>query len=310
VLAEAFEGADIQRFDPDDPACSSAVALLSAAERCDAVVAADMSRADVPGVVPSSMPWLTWITRAAAIPQAAAASPADALVVADPAWRQRALDAGWPAERVKVGGWPRVDVYPPAASAQSLAVIADTMPVVAPERLAEFSSHALLWDRISAELSAEPLALGESAATYLEQRMRRDGVGGEGFDAALFFERLVLPAYAQAIVRMLMRQGLALRLYGAGWDQVGEFAPHAMGPVSSRAELAEVGRGASAFVHVWPDPGPHPIERLGRPAVRRQAGMTPRQFVDAARRASAGRATAPPSVQPIAAAIFLALLSR
>jgi hypothetical protein len=308
VLVEALHSDHVARFDPDDPACSSALALLDAAENCDAVIAADTSRADLPGVVPMAMPWLTWITQPAAIPPGASAGPADALVVADPAWRERAIQAGWPAERVGAGGWPLPTEVPPA-STRTLAVVADIRPVVPPEHLSEFSSHQLLWDQIEAQLAADPFSLGESPRAYLKQRMRRHGVSGEGFDATLFLEHLVLPAYEQAIVRLLLREGLQLRLFGAGWQDIGEFTAHAAGAVKSRFELAQICRQAIALVHVWPGMDLRPLHRLGRPVVKQHGAMGRRQFIESARRALTGEAAQPPRWEPVSLGHFLALLS-
>ena len=258
------------RFDPDDAARSSALALLETAGDCDAVMSADTSRRDLPGVVPPEMPWLTWITRAAAIPPFDAAGPADALVLADPAWRRPATAAGWPSERVSVGGWPILDdgADAEAKAADAIAVVADTRLIVMPEQLEEFSSHQLLWNHIAAELAADPFAVGDEPGQYLEQRMKRFGVSADGFDAALFLERLILPGYAQAIVRRLAREGRPPRLFGHGWSGIADFALWATGPVTSRAALHTIRRETAAVVDVSPVAGNHPLHRLALPIIR------------------------------------------
>ena len=311
VLADALAsaGADrVVRFDPDDPACSSALALLDACEGCDAVVAADTSRADLPGVVPAAMPWITWVTRAAAIPAFAAAGPSDALLLADEGWRAVAHAAGWPAVRATVAGWPAVHVPTPhPRAAPSLAVVADTRPVVMPDALAEFSSHALLWDAIAAELAADPFALNQPPAAYLQQRMKRHGVSPQGFDAAAFLERLIVPAYEQSVARLLARANLPVRLFGAGWQHCDDLRPLAAGPVLSRADLARIGRSATAVVDVSPAPGGYPVQRLGRPVVAAAAGGR-RRLLDAARNALRGGTATPGGAPAITAAQVRSLL--
>ena len=312
LRGQANESIDIVTFDPDDPARSSAVALLDAADGCHAVVTADTTRADLPGVLPSSIPWVTWATRPASIPPADAAATHDALVVADADLRQRALRLGWPTARVGVAGWPLVT--PAGAAAQGsaqrphLAVIADTVPIIEPERLAEFSSHRLLWHHIATGLSAEPFELREDAGAYLEHKMRRHAVGGDGFDAALFLQHLILPAYAQSLARILLRAGLPLRLHGGGWDRIDEFRAVAAGPVAGAADLARIACEATAVVDILPVGASAPLTRLGRPIMRRGLASSAGAFCDAARRALAGGRCEAPPAEPVSLRSFLSLL--
>jgi hypothetical protein len=308
VLAEALRGdgpATVAAFDPDDPRCSSGLALQDAALQSDAVAAADTSRADLPGVVPAALPWITWVTRPGSIPLFPSVAPTDGLVVADPKWSHAAYAAGWPADRVGVGAWPRSTAAIPNPP-RVLAVVADTRPVVMPEQLEEFSSHQLLWERIAAELASDPFALREGPAAYLERRMQRHGVAADGFDAAAFLARLILPAYAQALVRVLVHERLPVRLLGAGWTELDEFRAQAAGPVVSRSDLSRIRDESAAFVQVWPTMDMHPIERLGRPVVN--AGGSGRSLIEAARSALTGNVTPPPTGNPVSLQQFLSLL--
>ena len=275
TLAEAWAAtaageAEVVQFDPDDPASSSVLALLDAAESCTAIVAADTCRADLPGAAPDAMPWVTWATRPAGIPAFNAAGPDDAIVVADRSWRDHALDAGWPNERVAVGGWPTRPTPAACSSAgpRALAVVADTLPVVMPAVLEEYSSHQLLWDRIRAELTADPFALRGDPVAYLERHMRSLGVPPDGFDAAAFVEALIVPQYAQGVVRVVIAGNLPVHLFGAGWDRIDEFRHVALGPITSPAGLARVREHAAAVVDVAVVPGAHPLHRIGLPVVR------------------------------------------
>jgi hypothetical protein len=319
VLAETLRGAsgadaDMTCFDPDRPTCSSSLALRDAARDCDAVISADTSRADLPGVMPAEMPWLTWVTRADRIPAFVSASRRDGLVLADSSWRSPAADAGWPSGRITVGGWPPLEGQPITTPPPVLAVVEDTRPLAMPETLAEFSSHQMLWERVADELALDPFALGDGPGAYLDRRMRRLGVSAEGFDAALFLERLILPACAQSIVRLLLRESLPVRLYGTGWDQIEEFIPHFAGRVGSRADLVRLRDAAAAFVLVSPTQDSHPMHRLGRPVLSSTASSNRQRFIRAARDVLAGArdvlagATVPLQTQPVSMLEFLALL--
>ena len=285
VLLPTLQRPDVQvrRFDPDHPASAAAAALAAAAADCDAVVSADVTRADAPGVLPADVPWVTWVT-SPRVPSFEPAGPRDALLVADPAWKRDAKDAGWPADRVAVAGWPTTSTPDaPASPSAPLAVIADTLPLgdEPPQRLSEFSSHLLLWNEILAEISSGPFTVGDDAAQYLAARMRRFGITDAGFDHRLFVERLIVPAYQQAVARALLRANVPLLLFGEGWGGIDEFSPHAGGAVRSRRDLRCATRGVRGLVHVWPAAHAHPIDAIGLPVLR-PCGESLRSFIELA----------------------------
>jgi hypothetical protein len=298
ALAESAESAGIEpvRFDSDHPLCGSALALAGAAAEGDAVVAADVARCDAPNVVPPSVAWVTWVTTPR-VPPAPADAPRDAVILADGAWRGIAAQAGWPADRVRVGGWPRGSETPRATAPprDSLALIADTRRLDPPEKLSEFSSHLLLWERIRADLERDPFGAARDAAAYLERAIRACGMDAERLDRRLFIDALVVPAYQQGLARVLLRERIPVLLYGTGWDDLAPFAPLARGAVDSRQALRQIASESAALVHAWPGGHPHPADALGRPVVR--PGLSERAFLQAARRALAqppAPAAAPP----------------
>jgi hypothetical protein len=296
----------------DEPLNGSPLALLSAAVECDAVVTADVARADMKNLLPREQPWVTWLTTPR-VPAFAAAGPNDSLLVADAGWKRLAVDAGWPADRVEVGTWPDLPATWAADTSHSrdaasaltweqapagLAIIADTCPLNPPDRLDDFSSQRLLWNSIRKELEADPLLLaGVGPAAYLEDRLNHFGVWGEGLDRGLFVERLIVPCYGQGIARLLLGAELPLRLFGTSWGDLPEFAGHAAGPILSRAALMEAVAGAAALVHVWPMTHAHPIEAAGRPVVRpvnKRTDTLVRAAVYALKPAARQGATSPP----------------
>jgi hypothetical protein len=108
VLAElgsGNSGIDVRRVDPDRPTSASPLALADAAAECDAVVAANCFRSDLPGITPAEQPWVTWVTTAR-IPPAADAGPNDRLLLADAAFRPIADRQGWADHRIQLVGWP------------------------------------------------------------------------------------------------------------------------------------------------------------------------------------------------------------
>ena len=271
TASSAGGGADAEwrRLDPDDPARSSPLAVATATAAADAVVAADLSRADAPRLVPDRLPWVTWVTTPR-VPSFQAAGPHDRLLVADPAWRDNAVRAGWPADRVDLAGWPTpLPPLPKPGDGAGLVLVADTLALDAPESLSEFSSHALLWEQIRREVSRDPFAVPGNVLEYVRAHARAQGVATESLNLPLFAERLVIPAYQQGIAAAMIDAGVAVRLYGAGWGDLPRFRAHAAGPVTTREQLRKVAAGAAALIHAWPDASAHPIDSLGRPVGRR-----------------------------------------
>jgi hypothetical protein len=224
-------------LDPDHPLTASSLALADAAAQADALVAADFFRADLPGVVPPRTAWITWVTNGRIVPPDAQ-YPADALLLADARWRQAAVTAGWPAERIQIAGWPEIVPAPAAPSPPVLGLLADTRTIEIPQRVKDFSSQLLLWEFIEDELSRDPLSLGDDPERYLQSRMARLNIREEGFDRPTFFQSLIVPAYKTGLSRFLLRNGIPLALFGRGWQEIPELKSSSRGPIESIAELA------------------------------------------------------------------------
>ncbi len=238
-------------LDPDHPLTASPLALAQAAAEADAIVAADLFRGDLPGIVGPGTAWITWLTSGRIVAHADQ-GPSDALLLADPAWLEPARKAGWPTERVQIAAWPRI-VPPASDSPRVLGVLADTRAIEIPQRVKDFSSQMLLWEMIEDELSRDPLSLGEEAQKYLQVRMDRFNIAEEGLDRNLFMERLIVPAYQQGLCRLVMRQGIPLALFGRGWGEISEFKNCALGPIDSVDDLVQGVSKCRAVLQVFPE---------------------------------------------------------
>jgi hypothetical protein len=258
-----------QRFDPDQPAACSPLALARAAVGSDAITAADIGRADLPaGLTPQELPWLTW-SSAGHIPSFSGAGPHDQLLLGDPRWHADALAAGWPAERLAIGGWPKRATTDPTAARRSLAIIADTCLTEPPEAVTEYSSHTLLWEKIQHLIARDPFCVPDDPTAWTRSLAGDAGIDSSTLNVPLFVTRLILPAHAQALAGVLIAAGLPVHLYGDGWDQFPQFAAHARGTVTSREALHAAADAAVALVNVWPTATSHAIDSLGRPVLRR-----------------------------------------
>jgi hypothetical protein len=279
----------IREFDTDDPLSTSPLALATAAYECGSVVAANICRADSNHLVPIEHSWITWLTRAM-IPAFSTAGPADALILADNRWRSLARDAGWPDDRVHVCPWPMSMIRTAESNASghlsthgsavglanqiiakpTLGLLCDTGTIQIPRSIGEFSSHAILWEMIEAELHTDPLVV-DDADHYLRNRAGQLNIDLETLDKPGFIEHLILPAYQQGLARLLIAAGLPIRLCGRGWELIPEFTNHAQGPLITRSDFQTAVDSSTAF------------DAAGKPVLHRW-GREPSLFIRDARR--------------------------
>ena len=291
-LADASEfgqrGVETKRFDSDNPISASPFALATELARCDAVVTPNVGRGDLPGIAADEFPWTTWVT-VPRVPPWETAGPNDRLLVADPSWKILAAEAGWPADRVGVAIWPSRRLNPPDPSG-SLCLVGNTRKLDPPDRVKDFSSHLLLWDLIREELTQNPLSLGTDVEQYLKSRRARLQIAEAGFDAGIFVDQLIVPAYGQGVARLLVKESLPLVVHGSGWETCQSIAEAHAGPVESRDHLDRIISGSAALIHAWPTRQLHPIESYGRPVIR-ALGQTHQGLLHAVRQALKGSAS-------------------
>ncbi len=270
---------------------SSSLAI-GATNDCGVLVTANTARADLANVLSETLPWITWAS-GTRIPNFRAAGPKDALITAYP---QLARTAGWPANRIVEAAWPKARNSKPGPSGHrsqaAFAIIINTHPLDPPSDLIEFSSHRVLWELIAADLHDDPFALTGDIDAFLTRRMRKLDIVAEAFPAQRFVNELILPAYQQGLARILIRAKIPLATFGKGWDRIPEFAAFAAGQVASRENLREIASDHLGLVHVWPSTGPHPIDTLGRPVLRRR-GSHGTSFLNNAKQILTGRWSSP-----------------
>jgi len=265
-------------FDPDHPLTAGPLALAEAAAESDALVTADLCRADLPNVVSEKTAWIAWITTGRIVAPDTNA-PRDAILLADPAWRPAAIDAGWPATRIHIAGWPQIiPASLTATAAPILGLLTDTRSIEIPQKVKDFSSQLLLWEYVEDELSRDPLALGDDPDRYLNTRMARFNLHDEGFERPLFIERLIAPAYKRGLALLLLKNGIRLSLFGRGWTEIPELKSHATGPIEDLPALSRAISQCRAVLQPLPDRttqaglpvptirtvGLHPARLLGR----------------------------------------------
>ncbi len=262
-------GADITIFNADSPTCATHVALARAATDCDAVVTADLFRIDNHGAVRGDVPWITWVTRDRLAPFADAL-PCDGLLVTDESLALAAQRKGWPAGRVAIATWPKIDL--PAPTSGRLTLIADVAPLEPPADLEHLSSHRLLWEHLAARIARDPLAAHGRACELINESIAALQLDPASIAVARFNEQLVAPAYAVALARLLARAGVSLDIFGQGWNSFDDLAPFYRRPVTNRQDLDSIVREAGLIVHAWPATFTHPVEFSGRPVIRYAGG--------------------------------------
>lgn len=292
-------------FDTDDPLCSSPLAIASLAARAHAIVTANTSRTDLPGLIPESTPWITWVT-SARIPSGAMAGEEDHLLLSHSALVEPARAGGWRADRLHLASWPPLNIEP-MAGRSGFAILADTRSLETPKDLIEYSSQSLLWEAIRHELLRDPLCVVDPVR-FLKDRARRANVGEDGIPTARFIEQLIIPAYTQGIARIMLAAKIPVRLYGRGWSDLSDFSSFAAGPIDTREQFETALRSSSALIHVWPGSVSHPIDACTLPVIRPAERIE--KFHQQLKNASRGQfeptKTPPP---PFSAGMLLQILS-
>ncbi len=271
------------------------MAVASAAAEADAIVTADMFRADLPGIVADRVAWVTWVTHGRIAPPQAGSS-ADGILLADERWMSAARAAGWPAERIGLASWPTIcRMAPVSGQAGCIGLLVETIPLEPPQRVKDYSSHAILWKLIAEELASDPLAVGSDPGQYLVSRMKGLKISREGFDAPMFLEKLILPAFHQGLARLLAKAGLPVAVGGRGWDLIPEFQDLALETPQGAEEVAAAGVGA--LIHPWPAGAAHAFDLLGIPLIR-PGGLTTDRFLSQVRDALMGKSLPIPRKSP------------
>jgi hypothetical protein len=272
VLAQTICGAE--RSDPerpevvdiDNPLRAGPLAVAQAAAGCDSLIAADLGRADLPGIVRQETAWITWMTKERC-PSAAGAGPRDRVLLADATLAPLARAAGWTTDRTTIAAWPLPTLPQASGVHPGVTLIADIGAIEPPTELEEFSSHRVLWEAIADELSRNAFAAGEDARGYLARWAKRAGINAGDLPEAMFVEKLVYPATQIYLARALAAAGVPLRLAGAGWAEHAELARFAVGPIKTRGELLSIVASSAVLLDGWPGRAGHPVRRMGQPVL-------------------------------------------
>jgi hypothetical protein len=202
------------RLDTDDPRTSSTLTLADAASTASAVVVADVTRRELPGVVSDRLPWITWI--ASERQPTPPASNVDAIVLADAAWQTSWQEAGWPANRIRIAGWGH---GASKTTGRGTLLAYDLPEDVVPPEVERFSSQRVVWEMIADELRAKPFALQSSGgpSSYLVGRLRAGGVEAAEVNLRQWQALLIVPNFVRGIGKMARRSGATLA--GRGWHE-------------------------------------------------------------------------------------------
>jgi hypothetical protein len=256
-------------FDPDHLLTASPLAMAESAQDAGAVITVDLFRSDLPGIVPPTCPWITWVT-APRIAPPATDSPADGLLLTDPIFIANAKKAGWDPHHVEIAAWPALMPHKSARAdaGGDIVLLVDTRKIEAPPRVLELSSQMLLWEKIEFQLRNNPFALGADPGRYLSEGLKEFGIAEDSVDRRLFIDRLILPAYHQGLAKALSTLAAPLSLHGAGWQQIPEFAPYAKGPVQNLQTFITAIQSARLLINPSPDQHGAALASAGVPVLQ------------------------------------------
>lgn len=301
----------VAHFDPDQPLSATPLALANVARTCDVVVAAEVCRVDLPATVaPLALPWITWITRARAIPPVSSVGPRDGLLVTNEPLRAAARAAGWESPRLLVAGWPDIPLEP-SPEPSVLGLIADIPSLSPPEQLRNFSSHRLLWEWVESTMRRDPLAAVDSAERLILDGAKRLGIAPRDLPINLFIDGLISPMLAIGVARLLHAAGLPLRLFGDGWTCLEGLSGVQAQPVRSHAQFRSALEASAVLVRAVVSSEQHCIDAVCRPMLRLRSGMTNAELVRSARAAlEAAASFEPPRCPRLSAEMIRRVINR
>ncbi len=288
LLDDASAG-DIQTciFDPDEPGRNSTLQFAQLASTCNAILAADLGRSDLPNLVDNRTSWITWVT-GIRIPSPVPAATSDRLLLCDPSLTPRALAAGWKEPQISCARWQSIEL---AGSGDGhLAIFADTSLIEIPDAISDYSSHELLWDALVADIARDPIAVYERSAELLNERALQFQIAPAAIDTHLWLESLIVPAYQHAIARLLIHSNIPLKLFGRNWAKIEDLRPHSAGDVTSATDFEKHLTVCSGVVHSLPIDVPSAANFMNR-AVLRPQRRDAKAFIKDAREAVRGRPT-------------------
>lgn len=283
-------------IDTDTPIQSAPLAIAQAATSASGILTANLGRASLPEIVHSDTPWITWATEQT-VPAFVPTSPNDQLILADASAKTSALEAGWPADRISIAGWP--DAKSIGSPKQPcIGLFMDLSDLKPPKQVEDFSSLRLIWENIAADLQADPFRLDETPQTLVRRYQRRLELPDDQLPMDLFVESLVLPAHAIGLARALVAQQYPFKLFGRGWDAIESLRPHCCGPIDSTSYLNDALAQCTVVIDPFHAGAAHPVHHAGKIAVSSRR-KTATQFWQNLRSALANPAPAPSAVAPI-----------
>ncbi len=267
LLARAAARANVTAviLDSSIPTQNSALKFARTADGCDAIVTANVARADLPLVVPDCIPWITWLT-GTRIPRCERSASSDRLIVADTNLQRAATESGWPDSSVLVGQEPIR--WGTTAKKAAPSIIADLPRIVVPRSVEEMSSQKLVWDRIENEVMRNPLCIGASPTEFMLHIAEEIGLERSALPLELFRTELLVPCFMRSLAKLLRDRGVVFSIFGRGWDSESILADRWVGPVEDETTLKRALESTSLMLDVWPGDTSNPARRAGKPMFR------------------------------------------
>jgi len=252
-------------IDLADPVQTSTLALLTACQNADVLVAADWYRADQPGVIPERIAMITFASKL----RVAQFDPTtrNRLIAADCEIARCAIQSGWPAACVQIACEAPLTHQASEYHPKQVILMFDLPDLAPPKAISEVSTRKLVWDRVREEISADPFAARGAPVTYLTKLFGKLNVTAEPEVIDVMLNRLVHPQLAIATAAKLQDRVKNFSIRGRGWDRVEGVAAVWKGAIQTTANFVAATERASVLLDVWPGLASHRARRCGLPLV-------------------------------------------
>lgn len=252
--------------------------LARRAEDADLVVSADFARAEHPGFLPATVPWICLAqTR---VPRVTADERSrDLVFVMNPellpaavaAWgERRAIDVRTILEQANQESEPKRSSDGPTV------LLMDRFPDVVPEAIERFSTHRLLWDHLERAVAAGDRAMSLGVVDWLKREARRFNIDPDMLPLELLLSRRVIPLLARATAKRLVDDRAGFEIWGEGWQDDAELSHVWRGPIGDVQTFDRVVGTSGRLVDVWAGLKHHPVRTMNREIFDAWTGTTNR----------------------------------
>jgi hypothetical protein len=241
------------------------------------VVSADFARAEHPGFLPATVPWICLAQTRVPRVMSDDERSRDRVFVMNPellpaavaVWgERRAIDVRTILETADRSSDPKRPGDGPTV------LLMDLPSDVVPEAIERFSTHRLLWDHLEKAIATGNRTMSLGVVDWIKREARRFSIDPDTLPLDLLLSRRVIPQLARATARGLARQRSGFEIWGEGWQDEAVISHVWRGPIEDIQTFDRVIETSGRLVDVWAGLRHHPVRAMNRATFDAWTGST------------------------------------